>query len=520
MMNRFGNRVRRRLGAMGALVGVLSFLCSGWAAPLILERSEDGYLSLDAREATVGSTLRALGLEFGVEIWLDPEAAELPVNLTVEDRSPQELLREMLDPLGFVVEWERFAPEASKAFERRLLWNDAWMKRLQVFRPGHRAAVRPFWGGRELVEITLADGRKVLAVKGEILLRLNPEVDARMAIAWLLANGFEVLNHHSGMGTMRVSVGDRAMDLVRALLSESGLFGYEEPHYVSSLPKSTQGSFLGSSYGSEAWLSPEAAAALSSQSRGVQVAIVDSGLNSIPGLNERVVGGFDFVEGDTDPQDSLGHGTSMAAIVGDLYGEQMRESGIENQLGLLPIRVLAEDGLTDYWTLSQAIWNVGESSADVINLSLSGTVDSELLHQAVLHAYENGKILIASAGNSGTAEVNYPAAYPEVIGVAGADARTGLVAEYSNYGDWVDVAYTGQGVIPGTDSRMISFGTSAAAARLSSTIGLLLAQEPGLGLEEIRARLRTASTPATAADGTPVSQMGILDGAALLKGGK
>jgi hypothetical protein len=391
------------------------------------------------------------------------------------------------------------------------------VQKIQVFRPGHRSAAKLFYGGREIVEITLSDGRKVLVVKGEVLLRLNPETDARLAIAWLLANGFDVLSHHSGMGTMRVSIGDQEMQDAKALLEGSGLFSYDEPHFVTSVPKETTGTLIGSSYGAEAWLSPEAAAALSSQSRGVQVAIVDSGLNPVGGLEDRVVGGFDFIDQDTTPQDSLGHGTAMAAIVGDLYGEQMRESGIENQVGLLPIRVLSDEGLTDYWTLSQAIWNAGESSAQVINLSLSGTVHSELLHEAVKHAYENGKIIVASAGNDGINEINYPAAYPEVIGVAGADMRTGTVADYSNYGDWVDVAYTGQGLIPGEDTTMISFGTSAAAARLSSTISLLLASEPDLTFESLKDRLRAASTPASAEDGSPVSSMGVLDGARLLQ---
>ena len=48
----------------------------------------------------------------------------------------------------------------------------------------------------------------------------------------------------------------------------------------------------------------------------VVIATVDTGVNrAIPDLNGALVPGWDFVEGDDDPQDTHGHGTLVASVL-------------------------------------------------------------------------------------------------------------------------------------------------------------------------------------------------------------
>ena len=53
---------------------------------------------------------------------------------------------------------------------------------------------------------------------------------------------------------------------------------------------------------------------------GVKVAILDSGIDyNHPDLASIYAGGYDFVNGDTDPKDDNGHGTHVAGTVAAVY---------------------------------------------------------------------------------------------------------------------------------------------------------------------------------------------------------
>ena len=59
-----------------------------------------------------------------------------------------------------------------------------------------------------------------------------------------------------------------------------------------------------------------------------------------------------------------------------------------------------------------------------------------------------GVVIVASAGNMGLDVPMYPAAMPEVTGVAALnpDVRNPSRAPWSNYGDWVDCSAVGVGI--------------------------------------------------------------------------
>ena len=137
----------------------------------------------------------------------------------------------------------------------------------------------------------------------------------------------------------------------------------------------------------------------------------------------------------------------------------------------------------------------------MINLSLVMTDDNDAVRAAVAGAVAAGVVVVAAAGNNGAAgqgnPTPYPAAYPEVIGV-GAITAGGVRAEFSQHGDYVDIAAAGDGVTvaaPGGGHRTRQ-GTSFAAPYVSATAALILQRFPGSTPAQVQRRLIATADPA------------------------
>lgn len=196
------------------------------------------------------------------------------------------------------------------------------------------------------------------------------------------------------------------------------------------------------------------------------VAVVDTGIRfEHPDLAGQVVPGYDFVSDawnagdgngiDADATDvllSLGtHGTHVAGTIAAVADNAIGIAGGVRDVGILPLRTLGILGGTD-WDIAQAVLyaaalpnisnHVPAKRAEVINMSLGGAGDSEVLHEAIRDAADAGCVVVAAAGNAGSKEPLYPAAYPEVIAVAATDMFDHR-ASYSSYGKHVALAAPG-----------------------------------------------------------------------------
>src|SRR5207302_2434210 len=109
-----------------------------------------------------------------------------------------------------------------------------------------------------------------------------------------------------------------------------------------------------------------------------------------------------------------------------------------------------------------------DAGAKVINLSLGGPSDSPVLQQAVQYALSRDALVVAAAGNDGSALPSYPAADAGVVAVASTN-DAGESSAFSNHGPWVDIAAPGEDVYStypgtaGTDRYESGSGTSFAA---------------------------------------------------------
>jgi subtilisin family serine protease len=214
--------------------------------------------------------------------------------------------------------------------------------------------------------------------------------------------------------------------------------------------------------------------------------------------------GYNFVTYTNDPRDDHGHGTAITGIVAAVGDNGTDIAGLCWTVRIMPVKVLGADGAGTAADAVPAIYYAVANGADIISGSWGGAEASRALGDAIAYAYAEGVVVVAAAGNSGSGDPYYPAAYPEVISVAATDSddqRWYL----SNYGDWVDLAAPGRDIVslratlPGQATRtgVLSrlSGTSLAAPHVSGACALLLAADPFLRCDEVHRILTATGDP-------------------------
>ena len=210
--------------------------------------------------------------------------------------------------------------------------------------------------------------------------------------------------------------------------------------------------------------------------RGVKVAVLDTGLafenygryRRSPDISRfRIADPYSFCPhagAGTDPcagrsrhpDDDNGHGTHVASTIAEATANGLGETGLAYGATIMPIEVLNRLGTGDEASISRGIVYAAKHGAQVINLSFEfgNTVNraSEIpkIAAAVRYARRRGAVVIAAAGNTAAAHVDYPAALPGVISV-GAVTDDDCLAAYSNTGDGLDLVAPGGGADAGLD---------------------------------------------------------------------
>ncbi|MEU1074765.1 MULTISPECIES: S8 family serine peptidase [unclassified Streptomyces] len=164
---------------------------------------------------------------------------------------------------------------------------------------------------------------------------------------------------------------------------------------------------------------------------GVTVAVLDSGVDYTHpdlgggfGEGHKVVAGYDFANGDTDPMDDNGHGTHVAGIIAGRAAQKGGVTGVAPGASILAYKVMddAGEGYTSDIVagIEAAVDPANPHRADVINMSLGGYGDgTDPLGAAATAATRAGVVVVASAGNDGPRRgtVSTPAAGDGVIAV-------------------------------------------------------------------------------------------------------
>jgi subtilisin family serine protease len=161
----------------------------------------------------------------------------------------------------------------------------------------------------------------------------------------------------------------------------------------------------------------------------------------------------------------LGHGTLVAGVL-HLVALEAR---------IVPIKAFDAYGHTTMFAITEAVYRATQMGVDVLNMSFSTTQDSPAFRKALVGAYAAGIAVVAPVGIDANKSLTYfPAAYPNVIGVAATDFADRLTS-FSNYGPAVSVDAPVAFVVstaPG-GHYAAAWGTSFSAPMVAGEIALL-----------------------------------------------
>lgn len=246
----------------------------------------------------------------------------------------------------------------------------------------------------------------------------------------------------------------------------------------------------------------------SSWGQGVKVALLDTGVTSVPGLSSQSISTLDLVGQPVGAPDTLQHGTAMASIIA---GDSPEAPGVAPAAQVLSVRVLDSNGIGDSFTVAQGIIDSVNNGAQVISMSLGSTGDSSVLHDAVNYALANNVAVVAAVGNDGSSVVDFPAQYLGVIGVTAVDA-SGQRAQFANYGTGVAIAAPGVDIYtPWTPDTVSDItGTSPAVPFVSGALAAILSQNPGMTARDATTLLLQYANDAGAPGPDPMYGAGIL----------
>jgi serine protease AprX len=277
---------------------------------------------------------------------------------------------------------------------------------------------------------------------------------------------------------------------------------------------------------------------------GVGVAVVDTGIAGdlsdfadLNGRGSRVVASAVTNPCATDGNDHFGHGTHVAGLIAGVG----RHLGVAPDANLISVKVADDDGNTTVldviYGIQFAVDHRRSLGIRVINLSLSSTVAesylTDPLDAAVESAWFQGLVVVAAAGNEGTAAdaVSYaPGNDPYVITAGAVDDRgtrtiaDDVLAPWSSRGLTQDGVRKPEVLAPG--ARLVAplasgsdfeelcpecvvegryfrlSGTSMSAAVVSGAVALILAENPGWSPNRVKgAIMRTlAQVPGAGAE--------------------
>lgn len=228
-------------------------------------------------------------------------------------------------------------------------------------------------------------------------------------------------------------------------------------------------------------------------SENIIIAIVDTGVYlQHEDLKDKIIGGYDFANNDSDPSDDHWHGTHVAGIAGASTNNGIGVAGVCWNAKIMPIKVLDSTGSGYYsWIADGIEWAV-DRGARVINLSLGGDKSSFVLEDAVNYAFSKGGICVAAAGNDRGERVLYPAAYKNCLAVGATNDRDNDSGWHSK-GPELDVSAPGEYIFstfnPKYQNSNANYawatGTSMATPIVSGLAALIYSKNPAISVRDL-----------------------------------
>ncbi len=328
-------------------------------------------------------------------------------------------------------------------------------------------------------------------IAGEALLRFQDDASYQKFLASTKTLGLDIHGQIPGLRTVRVAA-DNFSDLKNALRPFEDDLDSVAPNTIASIPTlppnrepANRGTtnaptgFESTSISDFLGIPPQTSQS-SSFGQGATVAVIDSGIDlSAPVFEGKNIQFTDLLDPtNSTPIDNYqdGHGTPVAGLIAELA------PGAAFDI----YRVVGEDGMTNAFSIAEAITLATEQAPTAINISLGGPDPNPVLLEAVNLALAAGIPLTVATGNEGQNGPSYPAAFPGVYGITSVDSNN-QVLDFSNQllPDGLGFSAPGFGVpIFGRDgAELLGSGTSFSSPIATAT-GIIVAQEFGVSPAE------------------------------------
>ena len=378
-------------------------------------------------------------------------------------------------------------------------------------------------------------GKAIGGITNQVLVRLKSTIDYPILLKTLKSYNIETIQPCKfDKFTYLISLGKNmkkgAMQVANALY-ETRLFEYAEPNLVHFIELSTNDQYFTQQWGlnntgqsggtSGADIKANQAWNITTGSSDVTIAILDVGVElNHPDLVNNLLSGFDATGNNSNgaPVNNTGdnaHGTACAGVVAARANNTIGIAGVAYNCRILPVRIATRSGgwtTTESQYIANGIDWAKTNNANVISMSFTcietGAVNTAINQAVTLGRNNLGCILVASSGNDYLSSVAYPARLPNIIAV-GAINRNGQRADFSNYGQLLDVVAPGVNIYT-TDLQgsagynksngangnyYANFGgTSAACPHVSGVAALILSVRPDLTQAQVRQAIESTCT--------------------------
>jgi len=318
-------------------------------------------------------------------------------------------------------------------------------------------------------------------VAGRLLAAHREGIDPNLLERMWMAHGAVVRRRLPRFRVDVLEVPEERSEAILESLMRSGLFEYvEHDFYARTAAVPNDPSYIAQWHlpriqSAEAW-------SVTTGSASVVVAVIDSGVDGKhPDLAAKLVPGWNFVGGNADTTDVLGHGTAVAGTLGAASNNGIGVAGVSWASLIMPLVVVDPNDYAAYSDIAAAIEYAVDHGVRVINISIGGPNSSSTLQSAVDYSWNKGAVIFSSAMNDTTAAPYYPAACNHAVAVSATDSNDQL-ASFSNYGAWIALAAPGTNILTTMNGGGYGYwyGTSFAAPIAAGVAALCLAVNPGL----------------------------------------
>ena len=281
---------------------------------------------------------------------------------------------------------------------------------------------------------------------------------------------------------------------------------WDDPHYASVGFVPNDSRYGDSGHWGSKKIGAETAWDRTRGSTSVKVGMIDSGLNKAHEdiTGPRVLQGYDFHNGDTNPNDESGcsyHGTHTTGTAGATINNAKGIAGM-SQHTILPIKALGSSafGCTGSTSgLANALKYAGDQGAHISSNSWGGGGVDPLLNDAIQYSHDRGVIHIAAAGNSGpcTNCVSQPwKSKASIVTIVASTTSSDAQSSFSSEGAEIDVAAPGSSILSttsGTAGYGSLSGTSMATPHVAGTAALLKALNPSWTFSQVDSQLKNTA---------------------------